>query len=61
MLTYHNTGAHQFGYRYILDFILPLMILLGFSLKKKIPWHFVALTLLSIAVNLYGADWFMNG
>lgn len=61
MLTYHNTGAHQFGYRYILDFILPLMLLLGFSLNKKIPWHFIALTLLSIAVNLYGADWFMNG
>lgn len=61
MLTYHNTGAHQFGYRYILDFILPLMLLLGFSLKKKIPWHFIALTILSIAVNLYGANWFMNG
>ena len=61
MILYHNTGAHQFGYRYILDFIIPLTILLGISLKKKIPWHFIALTLLSIAINLYGADWFMNG
>jgi len=59
---YHNTGAHQFGYRYILDMLLPLitMFALGFS-NRKIPWHFILAVLLSIAVNLYGADWFMNG
>lgn len=59
---YHNTGAHQFGYRYILDMQVPLfaMFALGFS-NRKIPWHFILAVLLSIAVNLYGADWFMNG
>lgn len=59
---YHNTGAHQFGYRYILDMQMPLfaMFALGFS-NRKIPWHFILAVLLSIAVNLYGADWFMNG
>lgn len=58
---YHNTGAHQFGYRYILDFIAPLILLLGFNLEKKIPWHFLLLTILSIIINLYGTNWFMNG
>lgn len=59
---YHNTGAHQFGYRYILDMLVPLisMFALGFS-NRKMPWHFILFVLLSIVVNLYGADWFMNG
>ena len=57
---YHNTGAHQFGYRYILDLQLPLFAMIAVGMKKKIPWHFVILVLLSIVVNLYGADWFMN-
>jgi hypothetical protein len=58
---YHNTGSHQFGYRYILDFLVPLMLLLSVGLKRKIPWHFVLLVLASIAINMYGANWFMNG
>jgi hypothetical protein len=58
---YSNAGAHQFGYRYILDFLVPLMILLAVGLGKRIPWHFVLLTLLSLIINLYGAYWFMNG
>jgi len=59
---YHNTGAHQFGYRYILDMLVPLiaMFAVGFS-NRKMSWHFILAVLLSIAVNLYGADWFMNG
>ena len=58
---YHNTGAHQFGYRYILDFLVPLIALLAVGLGKKIPWHFLLLLFSSIAINLYGAHWFMNG
>ena len=58
---YHNTGAHQFGYRYILDFLVPLMVLLAVGFKKRIPWHFQLLVIASIAINLYGAHWFMNG
>ncbi|MBC8334268.1 MAG: hypothetical protein ISR59_03625 [Anaerolineales bacterium] len=58
---YHNTGAHQFGYRYILDFLVPLMVLLALGFKKRIPWHFQLLVIASIAINLYGAHWFMNG
>jgi hypothetical protein len=59
--TYHNTGAHQFGYRYILDFLVPLIMLLAVGFGKKIPWHFIVLVLVSIVINLYGAYWFMNG
>ena len=59
--TYHNTGAHQFGYRYILDFLIPLLMLLAIGIGKKVPWHFIALVLVSIVINIYGAYWFMNG
>lgn len=58
---YSNTGAAQFGYRYILDFIVPIMTMLAIGLGKKVPWHFIVLVLLSIVINMYGAYWFMNG
>ena len=61
LILYHNTGSQQFGYRYILDFLVPLIALLAVGLGKKIPWHFVLLVLASVAINLYGANWFMNG
>jgi hypothetical protein len=58
---YHNTGKDQFGYRYILDALVPLITLLAASLGKKVPWHFKLLLFLSIVINLYGTNWFMNG
>jgi hypothetical protein len=58
---YSNTGAHQFGYRYILDMLVPLITLLAVGMNKKTPWHFVVLVLASVLINMYGADWFMNG
>jgi hypothetical protein len=61
LVLYHNTGAHQFGYRYILDALVPLLALLAVALNGKIPWHFILLLLFSIAFNIYGAYWFING
>lgn len=58
---YSNTGAHQFGYRYVLDFITPLMLMLAVGVGKRVPWHFILLALFSIVINIYGAYWFMNG
>jgi len=61
LVLYHNTGAHQFGYRYILDAIVPLFALQSVAFGKKIPWHFAPLLFFSIAFNLYGTYWFING
>jgi len=61
LASYHNSGRDQFGYRYILDALLPLVAMLAVTFGKKVPWHFIVLVLLSIAINIYGADWFMNG
>lgn len=61
LVLYHNTGSHQFGYRYILDFIIPLLALLAVAMDKKLPWHFILLLLFSIAFNIYGTYWFIKG
>jgi hypothetical protein len=61
LVLYHNTGAHQFGYRYILDAIVPLIALLAVALEGKITWYFVLLVLISMAVNIYGTLWFISG
>lgn len=61
LILYHTTGKDQFGYRYILDVLVPLVALLAAGLGKKIPWHFIFLLIISIIINLYGANWFMNG
>lgn len=59
-LLYHNTGAAQFGYRFLLD-ALPLLILLVAAASQRIPrliW--VPLLVYCIAVNLWGAEWLIN-
>ena len=61
LVLYHNTGAHQFGYRYILDAIIPLLALLAVAIGPKVRWLFILLLLFSIAFNLYGTYWFING
>jgi hypothetical protein len=57
---YSNTGAYQFGYRYLLDFIVPLTALLAVGVGRKTPWHYILLVLISIVINVYGAYWYMN-
>lgn len=57
---YHNTGSQQFGYRYIIDMLTPLITMLAVGLNNKIPWHFILITFISITINIYGAYWVMN-
>lgn len=60
LLLYHNTGSRQFGYRYILDIIVPLISLLAVAFRDRMPWHFFVLLFIGIIINLYGAYWFFN-
>lgn len=57
---YHNTGTAQFGYRYILDLIIPLMMLMAVNIKGRIPWYLVVIILMSIIINEFGAFWFIR-
>lgn len=59
LLTYYNTGWWQFGYRFALDFMMPLWLLLAISWRQEnLPKLFMALILLSIVINYRGAYWF---
>jgi hypothetical protein len=55
---YHNTGSFQFGYNYLLDFIIPLLLILAAGFGEKTPRLFAALVVLSAIINFLGAFWF---
>jgi uncharacterized membrane protein len=58
LLTYYNTGAAQFGYRFSLDFMVPVLILLALAAKNRISWLMRVLILIGILVNAWGVAWF---
>ncbi|MBN1440299.1 MAG: hypothetical protein JW929_12905 [Anaerolineales bacterium] len=60
LLTYFNTGWYQFGYRFSLDFIIPLMVLLAFAVGERMPRLFPWFVLASILVNAWGTAWFLG-
>ncbi len=53
-LLYQNTGWFQFGYRFAMDYLPMLIILLAMD-SRKMSRLFFALVALSFAVNLFGA------
>jgi len=57
LLFYHNTGAEQVGYRYLLDAIVPIMLLMGLGVDRKVNWFFKVLAMIGIAVNLLSVYW----
>lgn len=59
LLLYYNTGWWQFGYRFALDFMLPLLLVLVFTARKdRLSWLFKGLVVVSILINLWGTIWF---
>ena len=53
-LTYYNTGWYQFGYRFALDFLVPLLVLLATVGQPRLPRGMKALILAGIAVRPVG-------
>ena len=60
LLFYHNTGSWQMGYRYLLDFLLPVLFLMGLGIGKRPSWIFIGLVLLSIIINVAGIYWWFT-
>lgn len=58
LVFYYNTGWAQFGYRFSLDFMIPLVFLLCIAGKGRNPRWFNVLILVGTCINLYGAYWF---
>ena len=60
LLTYYNTGWWQFGYRFSMDFMTPVLILLAIAAGEGVGWKMRVLILLGVVVNEWGTWWFMN-
>jgi len=60
LITYFNTGWYQFGYRFSLDFIVPLLVLLAFGTGERMSRMFRWLILGSILMNAWGTAWFLD-
>lgn len=63
-LLYYNTGWGQYGYRFALDFLPIVAMLVALGLRRPLAWGwaalFVLLLLASLASNWLGARWFMH-
>jgi hypothetical protein len=56
-LLYYNTGGHQFGYRFSLDFMVIAFCLLAAAFKERLPKFFKLLVFYSLAINFIGVLW----
>ncbi len=60
LLTYYNTGWWQFGYRFSLDFMTPVLVLLALAAGARVSATMRALIVLGVLVNAWGCWWFLN-
>ena len=61
LLLYHNTGAEQIGYRYLLDFAAPLALLTADGLKGKPGILYKILTVFSVILSFIAIYWWYLG
>ena len=56
---YSNNGAIQYGYRYMLDFTIPIIMLIAYNAGERISAPLKTLIIASIFINFYGTlSWF---
>lgn len=61
LMNYHNDGSIQYAYRYIVDFIVPVIMLLALNAGQKVSWPLKILIIVSIAMNYFGTvSWFFS-
>jgi hypothetical protein len=61
LLLYHNTGAEQIGYRYILDITAPLALLTAAGLKGKVRFLYRILTIFAVGLSFIAIFWWYLG
>jgi len=60
LLLMHTGYAWEFGYRFIMDFMIPLMPLLAIAVGRRASWMFKVLILFGIVVNYLGVLWYFD-
>ena len=61
LLLYHNTGAEQIGYRYILDVSAPLALMVADGMKGKVSPLFRILTVFAVVLSFIAVYWWYLG
>ena len=61
LMLYHNTGAEQIGYRYILDISVPLSLLVVDGMNGKVSVLFKILTIFAILLSFTAIYWWYLG
>ena len=57
--TYSNNGAIQYSYRYVMDFIVPVIMIIAYDAGEKVSKLLKTLIIASIIINYYGTiSWF---
>jgi len=51
---YSNTGANQYGYRYLMDFFVPAIMIIAYNAGERISGLLKTLIIASIIINYYG-------
>jgi hypothetical protein len=57
LLLYYNTGWWQFGYRFSLDFIVPVIVLMAFAAGEGPTLSMRTLIFLGVLINFFGVVW----
>lgn len=60
LVTYYNTGWWHFGYRFVLDLVAPLIVMLALAARHDTRWRMRALIVIGIAMHAWGTWWFLN-
>lgn len=58
LLTYYNTGWWQFGYRFSLDFMPVVILLIALGAGVRVSRVLRLLILFGVVMNLWGVTWF---
>ncbi|MBI5953112.1 MAG: hypothetical protein HY865_15755 [Chloroflexi bacterium] len=58
LLFYFNNGSFQFGFRFLMDLILPILALLAFGTGERLSVPMRLFILAGVLVNYYGILWF---
>lgn len=61
LLLYHNTGAEQIGYRYLLDILMPLSLLTADGLRGKVSLFCKLLTVFAVMLSFTAVYWWYLG
>jgi hypothetical protein len=58
LLTYYNTGWWQFGYRFSLDFMPIVILLIALGAGPHVSRVLRLLIVVGVVINLWGVTWF---